>query len=443
MTSLGSPRATAIRAVLEAHVMRRLTDALSKIQGTDSAAEKRRQKEREFFQLPWLIESGADCAGQIQMATHIAKGVHPDLLVRSSTNLNIDPKRLTTLDVVGTHVLQSDFQIDATGNGAYNKKIFEVFLLFSELFDGVTVLEHLKNSDADAISALGGTAIEGATWAKNLSRIDEPRCDILASNTLAKQLFWLTGDDPHDDASYHLLAPLYATSLAHSVYQTVQDDRFSDAAKDAREARKAGEYCDRPVHEYPQLAIQQLGGTKPQNISQLNSERRGNNILLASLPPTWRSVELKPLLNSESMFLRYGRRPEVKQLVKTLLAFLMADPARNRQTRDRRTELVDDLIDEFLQFSAELCSLPPGWSQSTECRLNSVEKHWLDPDGVNQASTESGRPLPTATEERVSAGFANWLNSQLREQLPMGDDEFLAWRKRMREEIKAEEREGA
>ena len=222
----------------------------------------------------------------------------------------------------------------------------------------------------------------------------------------------------------------------------MQDDRFSEEAKAAREARKAGEFSERPVREYPQLAVQQLGGTKPQNISQLNSERRGNNYLLASLPPTWRSVDLKPLLNTESMFPRYSRRPEVRQAVKALLAFLKSDPTRNVQTRARRAEWVNALIDEFLQLSAELRSLPPGWSQMPDCHLGSAQKNWLDPDGVAQASAASSQPLPTDTAEQISAAFANWLNAQLRDPLPMGDPEFLEWRKQMFEQIKAEEREG-
>lgn len=76
---------------------------------------------------------------------------------------------------------------------------------------------------------------------------------------------------------------------------------------------------------YTNVAVQQLGGTKPQNISQLNSERRGNKGLLASLPPVWRSIELKPLLGSESLFPRYGRRPGVKAALRDLVASTAGD----------------------------------------------------------------------------------------------------------------------
>ena len=142
------------------------------------------------------------------------------------------------------------------------------------------------------------------------------------------------------------------------------------------------------------------------------------------------------------MFPRYSRRPEVRQAVNALLAFLKSDPARNAETRARCAEWVDGLIDEFLQLRAELRALPPGWSQSPDCRLDSATAHWLDPKGVATASAASGRPPPLDTTERISAAFANWLNAQLRDPLPMGDPEFMEWRKRMHEQIKAEEREG-
>lgn len=282
---------------------------------------------------------------------------------------------------------------------------------------------------------------QAQAWLQAFATLTEPRGRV-TSHTLAKQLYWQIGDDVQAADSYHLLSPLYASSLAHRVYETLQDDRFSEAAKAARDARKANTFSERPVHEYPQMAAQQLGGTKPQNISQLNSERRGNNCLLASLPPVWRSTDLKPLLNTDSMFHRYSRRPEVRQAVKDLLAFLKTDPTRNVATRSKRAAWVNLLIDEFLQFTAELRSLEPGWSQTPQCKLTESECRWLDDDGVNVTDAELDRVRPTDIPERICAAFANWLNAQLRPPLPMGDPEFLAWRNAMMEEIKAQEREG-
>lgn len=430
MPNINPQRVTELRALIADFLQKRLNDKLEKLAPDDP---KRAELQQDFIPAAWL-DDAARRVGQIQAVTHSLKPIHPDA---KGTNLYSPPQALPELPVVGSHCLGDDFAIDFVCDA----KLLPIVAFLKLAYQGCSLLTLVLARDADLAVALSDDPAQASAWINAFSGPVEPRGQA-ASHTLAKQLYWLTGDDPHDDANYHLLAPLYASSLAHHTYQTVQDDRFSEAAKAARDARKAGTFSDRPVREYPQLAIQQLGGTKSWNISKLNHERRGNNLLLASLPPIWRSVELKPLLNTDSMFLRYSRRPEVRQQVKTLLAFLKSDPARNVETRANRAEMVETLIDEFLQLTAELRTLPPGWSQSTECRLASAEKHWLDPDGVEQACIDADRPLPTDTDERICAGFANWLNDQLRDPLPMGDPEFLEWRKQMREQIKAEEREG-
>jgi CRISPR-associated protein Csy1 len=434
MSQPDQKRRAAIRTTLNAFVVKRRNEVLAKIKGTDAAAETERKKQQEFFQLQPLLSSGANCVGQIQMATHIVKGIHPKPEVKVASSLKVDLESLQDFPLVGTHVLRKEIDIDATGNGAFNKKIYEVFLLLNATFDGVPILELLKSGDADACAALGETADQATAIAEALSEIDVDRCRHVASHTLAKQIYWPVGNDPHDDASYHLLAPLYPTSLVHRFYQTLQEDRFGEAAKAAREARKAGEWHERPVREYPNLAIQKLGGTKPQNISQLNSERRGDNCLLASLPPVWQSADVKPVLNVASLFAVFRWRKEVRAMAAHLRRYLESDPARNMETRERRDELVESLLDELMQYTAEVQTLLPGWSTDARCDLPSHQIAWLDPQGTDIDTTDM--------IDCMVSDFANWLNGQLRDPLPMGDAEYLYWRKQARELFKEAEREG-
>ncbi|MBN9133500.1 MAG: type I-F CRISPR-associated protein Csy1 [Nitrosospira multiformis] len=419
-----------LRAIIADFLKKRLDDRLDKLKDDDP---KRAELRRQFIPENWL-EDAANRVKWIQAVTHSLKPIHPDA---KGTNLYSPPSAQPVQTVVGSHCLGNEFVSDVVGNAA----ALDVYKFLKLEHRGRTLLALSTARDADLTAALSSDAPQAQTWVAAFAGLAERR-GRAASHTLAKQIYWLVGDDPHDDASFHLLAPLYASSLAHRIYQTVQDDRFSEEAIAARQARKEGKYSVRSVREYPDLAIQKLGGTKPQNISQLNSERRGENLLFASLPPTWRSTDVKPLLGTESMFPRFSRRTEVRQLVKALLTFLKSDPTRNLETRKRRAKLVNNIIDEFLQFSAELRSLAPGWSQMPECRLSRPEKYWLDREGVEWALALEGLPLPADNAERTSALFANWLNAQLRDPLPMGDPEFLEWRNRMYEEIKAEEREG-
>jgi CRISPR-associated protein Csy1 len=430
MSTISINRQAELRLLVSTFLSERLESKLEKLDPDDP---KRDELRKQFIPATWL-EDAARRAAQIQAVTHSLKPVHPDA---KGTNLYSPPGTLAAIELVGSHCLGDAFAGDVVGNAA----ALDVYKFLKQMHEGRSLLALSVEGDADLAAALSDDPAQAQAWLQAFATLTEPRGRV-TSHTLAKQLYWQTGDDVQANESYHLLSPLYASSLAHRVYETLQDDRFSEAAKAARDARKVNTFSERPVHEYPQMAVQQLGGTKPQNISQLNSERRGNNCLLASLPPVWRSTDLKPLLNTDSMFHRYSRRPEVRQAVKALLAFLKTDPTRNVATRSKRAAWVNLLIDEFLQFTAELRSLEPGWSQTPQCKLTESECRWLDDDGVKATDAELDRAPPTDIPERISAAFANWLNAQLRPPLPMGDPEFLEWRNTMMEEIKAQEREG-
>jgi CRISPR-associated protein Csy1 len=427
-------RSAELRAVIADFLHKRLADELEAIKGDSQDEQQKRSELRQQFTPATWLEDAAYRVEWIQTATHTLKPIHPDA---KGTNLYCPPSTLAAAPVVGSHCLGENFAGDVVGNAA----ALDVYKFLKLEHETQSLLALAASGDVDLAHALSDDTAQAHAWMVAFASLTTPRGKP-SSHTLAKQLYWPVGDDLHADACYHLLAPLYASSLAHRLYQTLQDDRFSDEAKAARDARKTHQPSERPVRDYPNLAVQQLGGTKPQNISQLNSERRGQNSLLASLPPVWRSEDLKPLLGTESMFTRYKFRPAVKENLGALLAFLKTDPTRNVATRDRRAGYVNNLIDDFLQFTAEVRTLVPGWTCDSACRLPDSQARWLDPEGAAQADAKLERPTPTDTHERICEAFANWLNAQLRDPLPMGDPEFDEWRNAMAEHILAEEREG-
>ena len=431
-------RTRTAQEVVNTHLENRRTEALSKIKGNDSASEKRRADvhNSENYQLPALLNAATQAVGQIQLASHLLKPTYPDAKARLTSNLKVRPITLPKTLAVGSHVLSGDLAWDTTGNGAYVKKIYEVALLLSVLLEDRSLREWLIDKDTDVSIALGCVGENADNLRSILIAVDEDRCLNPASHSKAKQLYWLVGNDAHDDGRYHLLAPLYPSLLVHHVYKQLQDDRFGEEAKEARAARKAGTHHARPVREYPQLAIQKLGGTKTQNISQLNSERRGDNYLLASVPPVWKSEEVRPLLRVSSLFKVYGRRRAVALQARGLRLFLQGLPPTNESTRRKVRDWVQGLIDELVQFQAELLTLAPGWSQTEECLLSADQRAWLDPQGQEPATVDQDDAA-----DAVAADFARWMNAQLHDPLPVGDPEFLFWRKLARSQFAAYERE--
>ena len=428
MPTFSKNRQVALRLLITNFLTERLNGKLEKLQPNDP---KRDELMQQFIPAVWL-EDAARRSTQIQVVTHTLKPIHPDA---KGTNLYCPLNTLPVLDVVGSHCLGDDFVPDVVGNAA----ALDVYKFLKQTHEGRSLLDLAIAEDADFAAALSDDPTQAQAWMQAFAALVQPRGRI-TSHTFAKQLYWAVDGDGENAENFHLLAPLYSSPLAHWMFARLQDDRFSEEAKAAREARKANTFSERAVHEYPRLAIQKLGGTKPQNISQLNSERLGNNSLLASLPPIWKTQGIKPLYHTESLFTRFGNRKAVRGIIKTIRDFLKTDPNPTVETRSQRAAYIDDLIDEFFQFSAELWELgesQAGWSQHDDCLLDSAQCHWLDPDGVPE-------PVPTDTNARIATAFANWLNEAMKEDggLLVGDPEFFAWRKTMNDAIKAVEREG-
>lgn len=428
METIHRPRVDAIRALISEFLRIRRDDKLDKLQEDDP---KRPELRSQFEYATW-IDDAAKRAVQIQAVTHSLKPIHPEA---KGTNVYAAPSRLHAHGVVGTHCLGAAFDGDVVGNAA----ALDVYKFLKLNIDGRSLLDLAVSGDADLAAALSADAEQARTWVAAFAGVAGQR-GRPASHTQAKQFYWFVGEDAHDDSGFHLLAPLYASSLAHRVYQTIQADRFGDEAKAAREARKAGHFHPNPVREYGELAVQKLGGTKPQNISQLNSERRGDNYLLPSLPPVWKTVPVQPVLGVDSVFQRLGRRREVLRLVRMLRDFLASDPAPNIKTRTRIDALVADLLDELLHLAAEVRSLAPDWSQDPACRLSAAERLWLDP-AAGSADGAAPTLMNDEAAERIAAGFANWLNARLRKPLPMGDPEYQHWRKLALEQVEDDFRE--
>ena len=377
----------------------------------------------------WLADA-ARRVQQIQAVTHSLKPIHPDA---RGTNLYVEPRTLPPLAELGSHALGERFVGDVVGNAA----ALDVYKLLKLEVNGRSLLTALLAQDTDALAALHTDPVQAQALCDAFVSLTQPRAEGPSSHTLAKQLYWLTGTDACDDARYTLLAPLYATSLAHAVHAQVQEDRFGEANKAARQARRERKMHNGVFHDYPGLAVQNMGGTKPQNISQLNSERRGMNYLLSSLPPQWKDSAVRLPVHATSVFDRlFIARPDVRRTVRALRVFLESEPDANLATRERREELLDALVDELVSLAAELQQiLPPGWSRDDErfADLHRSEQLWLDPlraeqpDEADFAREWLQMDWPAAVGQR----FANWLNAQLRGKLPVGDAEARAWQKEL------------
>ena len=436
-----SKRSQDIRAFLCECVRKRRVLLLQKYAGKTDVSSKSKCKDiMETYELDTILRKGAAVAAQAQIATHISKGIHPVPEVKNTTNLHITPTQFANHGEVGTHSLQPDHMlIDATGNGAINKSAYIAYWLLKHQFEEKSILQLLENEDEEAINALHQDPENARKLANSLVFLEQQKCPRFASHTLMKQVYWLLGFDAMDDTKYHLLAPLYAASLAHAVHQEINDARFGEANKQARHAKDDDKYFDGTYREYSHLAERKLGGSKPQNISQLNSERGGVNYLLNSLPPQWQS-QTKKFLNIESAFKHFRYDENVPDLLNALCQLLKDNPKPTMETRRQREAIEQALGQALAAFGLSVqYARQPGWTRAAECQLPLCEQIWLDPERadlpVREGCEEEDIAFAQAFEwkdwpDEVATRFGLWLNDILRQQIenfPVGDVEARHW----------------
>jgi CRISPR-associated protein Csy1 len=425
-------RALLWRAATALFIRERLQAKLDKLKDDDPDREAKQEELLAQHRPEVWIEDAARRASQIQAVTHSLKPIHPDA---RGTNLYVEPCSLPSLHELGSHALGQTFAGDVVGNAA----ALDVYKFLKLEVDGVSLLAALLANHEAAVHALHDDPEQAKAWRDAFVGLTQPRVGGASSHTRAKQLYWLTGSDPCADGHYELLAPLFATSLAHAAHAQIQEDRFGEANKAARAARRERKAHDGVFHDYPGLAVQRMGGTKPQNISQLNSERGGVNYLLASLPPVWTVSAARLPAHCHSVFDKlFIARPEVFKTVRSLRQFLESDPEPNLETRQRREAYIDTLLDELVTLSGELQqTMTAGWTSASADvdkrfqQLVRAEQLWLDPlrAELPQEADFAREWLWMDWPAEIGQRFANWLNAQLKGKLPVGDAEAREWKK--------------
>ncbi|MGR6982022.1 type I-F CRISPR-associated protein Csy1 [Testudinibacter sp. P27/CKL/0425] len=402
------------------------TNDLAKVSELEASLAGTRKK----YQLDnWIVEAER-MAKQLKFGTHISKGIHPDA---KGDNINFQTDRTLPIGLVGSQSIDS-LLLDANGNaaalplaaffdiniGESPTKLRALIMQDSPLLDGVfaenkTLSAHYQRQFKAALS----------------SELQEP-----TTHERNKQLLFSLGT-----GNYRCIIPLYPSVLTHEFYQRIIGLRFSEENKTARENRFKKTAEQKPYLSILNTATTQLGGTKPQNVSQLMSKQGGRNYLLPSLPPHFqRQRGLRIGARTESIFaknLAYICREPLEALFK-----LIERDYKSFRIRNARESILDDILFRILQQAMAIqSSKAPGWTTALE--LNYHEKLWLDPQRAELADQEQFKidRNEGRWREKVAERFANWLNYELKQHFKTIKDDFAdpehsEWRGVMNDVIK-------
>jgi CRISPR-associated protein Csy1 len=383
---------------------------------------KRIELENNFIPSRWLTDASKR-AKQISIVTHALKFTHTDAK-GSSVYMSVSYSEESTLNnfYLSTAALQS-IQTDVVGNAA----ALDVAGLLQLEQDGESLISLIARNDNSALQPFASSQVQLLEWMNGFQQVLTTKA--LSSHTLAKQVFF-----PISATEYHLLSPLFSSSLAQALHQRINNSRYGEAAKEVRKARREKKYAADHIMDYPGIVVQNFGGTKPQNVSQLNSSRGGKSYLLSCAPPKWDGEHFSEPLETTCVIKKeYNRLAwrQAKDLQKYLLG--IQDKSSNEQRRQRRAEHLDELINTLLSYAARVRNLPPGWS--AQSKLPRAQQLWLDPKRSDADFKREREKNDWQTE--IRGEFAHWLNRKLKhEKLTMADPEYQHFHKLLKDKLR-------
>lgn len=390
--------------------------------GDSTPEAERAEIASRYLPVNWLADAAVR-AKQIQMVTHALKFIHTD--ARGSSFYfpggPLQAEGMNSGAVLSTASLTNP-AIDVVGNAA----ALDVAALLQLAHEGTTLIQCIEQGDSSSLQPFAKDEPQLAEWMgafKQALEGTEP-----SSHKLAKQLYF-----PLADGRYHLLAPLYSSSLAHALNSRIAASRYPDEIKLVRKAKKDGRFSAMPLVDYPDTAVRTHGGTKPQNVSQLNSSQGGKSFLLGCAPPSWEPLA-KPPLGVNSVFSRNHFGYRVRRDVRSLQQYLLQQMGKDgtKPIRDQRAERVDQVLDQLVQYAAEIQNLTghAEWSAQPDCKLSRAEQLWLDPKRAERDEAFKAERDKDDWQAVVADKFARWFNSRLsHEKLTMGDAEHADWKK--------------
>lgn len=389
---------------------------------------------QKFERTHWLDVAVNSMAKQLKFGTHISKGIHPDA---KGDNVNFIPKQQRPNTLVGTHSLANP-ALDANGNAAA--------LPLASFFDfdvaeGVKVRDLILADNEQFIASLSDDKETASDYHARFKQVLQSTMENPTTHERNKQMLWVTNDDTAnhlDELQYINIIPLYPSALSYEVYLKINQLRYSDENKKALENRFKPNAKHTPYVSMKDLATVQLGGSKPQNISQLMSRQGGRNYLLPSLPPKMaQSREFALSKFAENFFhsktLKYHIHDDFEYVIQ-----VVKDARKIKDVRDKRKDAIDRMLHTIFAIAHTLQDKPAGWSKDYALSLS--QKVWLDPYRADLDGEEAFAQYKSQNEwqKEILDDFASWFNNELREQFKnlkydIADAEFIEWKRKIEE----------
>ena len=280
------------------------------------------RKKAPFSEIPNLIEKYSK--EHISKGNRIVKTTHSLKFTHSSAhNAGVLVAERADDPILTTASLKQQRTFDYAHNNA-NKITIARFLALE--FGGQSIYDCILACDFSFLKGFSQDEETLESWQSGLKDLIEDR--EINTAKLAKQIY-----QPVDASQnkYHILVPLFASTIAETIYRRVNETRFGTARRyrQLRTRNNDIEKCyGHSIEQFPNFAIFTFGGGNRQNISVLNFERSwkpnsnskntyGVAYLFNCAAPTWHSA-LTPPVSRKSLFFE----PSISAATRTDIDYL-------------------------------------------------------------------------------------------------------------------------
>ena len=318
---------------------------------------------------------------ECHLASHVGKFTNPDI----KTTVCSHSKKVAGYVTTGGSTCSLDILTPAQYLGSAS-------LLLSPVTPDKNVLEAVITRDKELEKELELLSLPIEKLQKKVQEmLEDSQKEPEATDTHLRQVYF-----PIAEGEYHLLSVVPSSCLALEMYQRIR--AINGHKIDC--CNKKSENYGKPCEEVTGLTMIGFGGTKPQNISALNSRCGGKTYLLSSLPP---SLPARKIRLPKSDFFRESIW--YKQQSSTLYR-LHAYMKQDRNTIEIRRaihDLVDEMISAVLFAAYQIRAEKIGWNEEEAySQLPTAQKIWLD-DAYAEERKE------TSWADDISSSFARWV----------------------------------
>lgn len=346
-----------------------------KSKGKDPTPELLGESEIRYEKSIWLNKAIKQARHAI--TTHASTFTHPDAKSSCFRFLNpcVNNGFLSTNNVT----CKNDF--DLFGNAATDSFVKEIYLFLIESVNEQTIWDHLTNESNEIKQFIQSYDLDFNEAKISLSKLmidpEPPK-----THKLLKQVYF-----PVDD-NYHLLSLLTPSVVTSELLNRLNVIRFSETAKQARSLKRDNKFSEYDCEDIFDLTEVAFGGSKPQNISVLNSQNAGRAYLLSSCPPILEKRAVR--LPKTDFFAQCLYRKNYQDSFVQLHKFMQLD-LNNIDIRTAIRNLIQFVIDQVLLQGFKIRDYyPEGWSnQDYYASLPKLQRVWLDPMYTEQRENDS------------------------------------------------------